>query len=135
MKMLVAGSVDSSQVVWTVTAALAFENTMMSMKDFTAIGILLFAADLAGIFIPGEHKIAVIPESVSRAMRIVFFLEVRIHDFLDIKFRGFYMKLWIWQNTDKPVSPRADAMVRLWIEGGSHPSFFDPVRFKKRAFR
>ena len=101
MKMLVAGSVDSSQVVWTVTAALAFENTVMSMKNFTAIGILLFAADLAGIFIPGEYKIAAIPESISRAMLIVFFLEVRIHDFLDIKFCGFYMKLWIWQNTDK----------------------------------
>ena len=43
-------------------------------------------------------------------MRIVFFLDVRIHDFLDIKFRDFYMKLWIWQNTDKPVNPRADVI-------------------------
>ena len=101
MKMLMAKGVDGNQVVWTVTAALAFENTVMSMKNFTAIGILLFAADLAGIFIPGKHKRAVVPESVSRAMRIVFFLDVRIHDFLDIKFRDFYMKLWIWQNTDK----------------------------------
>ncbi len=91
MKTLMAKGVDSSQVVWTVTAALAFENTMMSMKDFTSIGIILFAADLAGIFIPGKHKRAVIPESVSRAMLIVFFLDFRIHDFLYFIFRGFYI--------------------------------------------
>ena len=41
MKMLMAKGVDGNQVVWTVTAALAFENTVMSMKNFTAIGILL----------------------------------------------------------------------------------------------